>query len=391
MERTATLRSLHPLAWWGWAIGIGIAVNGTTNPLLLALVALAMIVVVLARRSDAPWARSVRAYLVLAGFVIGMRVIFQIVIGAKTGETVLLALPELPLPAWAAGIKLGGAVTAEALAGTGYDALRLAVMLLCIGAANSLASPRLALRSVPAALYEASVAVVVALNVAPQLIESGQRVQRARRLRGDTGRGVRALGPIALAVLADAIDRSMSLAAGMEARGFARTSGLPAKGALTGMITSVMVATLGGFLLLSTDLRGLATLLLVAGVIGTGWALRKAGARLAVTRYRPHPWGWRETLVVTSGGLATVVVLGIGGLDPDALSPAIAAFLQPTAFFPATDPLSWPQLSAPMLAVLILALAPLPLTVAARSRIPDAARTDVRTRSPRPAPELVGR
>jgi energy-coupling factor transport system permease protein len=96
-------------------------------------------------------------------------------------------------------------------------------------------------------------------------------------------------------------------------------------------------------------------------------------------------------LVVASGGLATVVVLGIGSLDPDALSPAIAAFMQPTAFFPATDPLSWPQLSAPMLAVLILALAPLPLTVAARSRIPDAARTDVRTRSPRPAPELVGR
>ena len=61
----------------------------------------------------------------------------------------------------------------------------LAVMLLCLGAANSLANPKQALRSVPAALYEASVAVVIALSVAPQLVESTQRVRRARRLRQD--------------------------------------------------------------------------------------------------------------------------------------------------------------------------------------------------------------
>jgi energy-coupling factor transport system permease protein len=389
MEGTQTLKSLHPLAWWGWAIGIGVAVNGTNNPLLLTLMALAMIVVVLARRSRAPWARSVRAYLMLAAFVIGMRVLFQVLIGAKGGQTVLLVLPELPLPVWAAGVRLGGTLTAEALASTGYDALRLAVMLACIGAANALASPRQALRSVPGALYEVSVAVVVALNVAPQLIESGQRVQRARRLRGNTARGLRALGPIALSVLADAIDRSLSLAAGMEARGFARTSKTPARGALLIMVSSSVLATFGGFLLLSTDLRLVAATLLIAGLVGAGWGLRRAGARLGVTRYRPHPWGWPETSVVAAGALAAVVVLGVGALDADALGPALAAFLEPQAFFPSTDPLIWPQLSIPMLAVVGLVLIPLPLTAPPRSRIPDAARCDVRTRSPRPAPELV--
>lgn len=390
-EGTQTLKPLHPLAWWAWAIGIGIAVNGTTNPLLLALIALAMILVVVTRRSQAPWARSVRVYLALAAIVIGTRVLFQIVIGAKAGQTVLFVLPQIPLPLWAAGIKLGGAVTAEALAFTLYDAFRLAVMLLCIGAANSLASPRQALRSVPAALYEASVAVVVALNVAPQLIESGQRVARARRLRGDTGKGLRSIAPIAISVLADSIDRSMALAAGMESRGFARTRGLPVRGSFALMITSNALATLGGFMLLGAaiEVRPAAIALLVVGILGTGLGLRLAGARLAVTRYRRTKWGVHESLVAGCGLAAMVIVLGVGGMDPDALTPAAAALFDPLAFAPSTDPLVWPQLNAWMLAVLALVLAPIPLTAGIASKVPDAARHDARTRSPRPNSELV--
>jgi len=364
-ERTDALRTLHPLAWWCWAIGIGLAVNGTTNPLLLILVALSMVTVVMLRRSDSPWARSVRAYLVLAAFVIGMRLFFQLLLGGGRGETVLFTLPSVPLPAWAAGIQLGGVVTAEAIAYTVYDALRLA------------------------ALYEASVAVVVALSVAPQLIESGQRIHRARRLRGDSSRGLRSLGRIALAVLADAIDRSMSLAAGMEARGFARTRGLHVRGALPLMLASVLSATTGGYLMLATDYRWLAAALMVAGVAGTGLGLRRAGARLAVTSYRPHPWQWRETLVAGCGVVAMLVVLGIGGLDPDQLGPALAAVLDPLAFFPSTNPLAWPQLNGWMLAVVALVLAPIPLTRTGLQRIPDAARTDVAVRSPRPRGRLA--
>ncbi|MCB0912775.1 MAG: energy-coupling factor transporter transmembrane protein EcfT, partial [Propionibacteriaceae bacterium] len=297
VERTETLTSLHPWAWWCWAIGIGIAVSGTTNPLLLALIATAVVAVVMLRRSDAPWARSVRVYLLLSLFVIGMRLFFQILLGGGHGETVLFTLPQVPLPDWAAGIQLGGPVTAEAIAGTLYDALRLAVMLLCIGAANALANPRQALRSVPAALYEASVAVVIALSVAPQLIESVQRVRRARRLRGSSSTSLKALGTIAMPVLADAVERSMALAAGMESRGFGRTRGLPVKGTLPLMLVSSMVATAGVFGLLSTDAWLPSVALLAAGLAGTLLGLRVAGRRLRVTACRPHPWRTRETLV----------------------------------------------------------------------------------------------
>ena len=379
-EGTAPLTSLHPWAWWCWAIGIGIAVSGTTNPLLLTLIATAMVAVVMLRRSSAPWARSVRAYLLLSVFVIGMRVFFQVLIGAGTGETVLFALPEIPLPEWAAGIRLGGPVTAEGLVYTIYDALRLAVMLLCIGAANALANPRQALRSVPAALYEASVAVVIALSVAPQLIESAQRVRKARRLRGDSAKGLRASGAIALPVLADAIERSMSLAAGMESRGFARTQGLPVKRTLPVMLVSVVIATLGAFLLLSTTYWQLALGLLVVGLVGTGLGLRAAGARLQVTHYRPHPWGWRATAVGASGLLTAALVLGAGWLDP-----------RGGGLFPSTDPLAWPDLTWPMLLAVTLVLVPIPLTVTPRLATVKSVRTDVRVRALRPRAESVSR
>jgi energy-coupling factor transport system permease protein len=392
-ERTGTLNRLHPWAWWCWAIGIGLAVNGTTNPLLLALVATAMVAVVLLRRTSAPWARSVRAYLLLACFVIGMRVFFQVLIGSGAGETVLFSLPEVPLPDWAAGIRLGGAVTAEGLVHTLYDALRLAVMLLCIGAANALANPRRALRSVPAALYEASVAVVVALSVAPQLIESAQRVRRARRLRGSTSTGLDALANIAMPVLGDAIERSIALAAGMESRGFGRTRGLPVKGTLPLMLGSVLVSVLGLFLLLSTSAWQPASILLLAGIAGTALGLKRAGRALRITAHRPDPWGWRESLVAAAGVAAAIIVLALGWLDPGGLSPALAGLLAPEALQPATDPLVWPELTAPMLAVVALVLAPLPLTRPHRPPVVTSQRNDARVRSlrPRVAPELVRR
>ena len=141
--------SVHPWAWWGWALAVATAASLTTNPLLLALLTLGVVAVALLRRTDDPWARSIGVYFAFAGIILAIRLAFQIVLGAGTGGTILMRLPELRLPEWAAGIRLGGPVSAEALVYTLYDSLRLVGMLVCLGAANALANPRRALRSVP--------------------------------------------------------------------------------------------------------------------------------------------------------------------------------------------------------------------------------------------------
>ena len=106
--------------------------------------------------------------------------------------------------------------------GAVYAGLQLATMLACVGAANALANPRRLLRAVPGALYEVGVAVVVALSFSPQLVEGVSRVRAARRLRGRPHTGLRGLRGVAMPVLEGALERSVDLAAAMDARGFGR-------------------------------------------------------------------------------------------------------------------------------------------------------------------------
>ena len=99
----------------------------------------------------------------------------------------LLDLPEVPLPDWVLGLHLLGPVTRESLLAGLYDGLRLGTIVICVGAANALANPKRLLRSVPAALHEVGTALVVAVTVLPQLVESARRVRAAQALRaGDT-------------------------------------------------------------------------------------------------------------------------------------------------------------------------------------------------------------
>ena len=154
---------------------------------------------------------------------IGLRVLTAGLLGGGvTGRVVLVRLPEVPLPAWTAGVRLGGPVTLEGLLAAAYDGLRLAAILACLGAANALASPRRLLRYVPATLYDVGTAVVVALTYAPQMVQDAGRVRAARRLRGHSTRGLRSIARLAVPVMAGALDRSLDLAASMESRGYGR-------------------------------------------------------------------------------------------------------------------------------------------------------------------------
>jgi energy-coupling factor transport system permease protein len=341
---------VHPWAWWVWAIGVAVAASLTTNPLLLGAILVCTTAVVLLRRPDDPWARSVSAYFALAGAVLAIRLVFTIAMGAATGSTVVFRLPELPLPAWAAGIRIGGPVTLEGLLYTVYDSLRLVAMLVAFGAANALSNPRRALRSVPAALSEASVAAVVALTVAPQLIESTQRVRRARRLRGGRSTGLSAVTGVVIPVFADAVDRSLCLASGMEARGFGatRTTRRP-PGLNVALIGAPLVACLGAFLLLGTGSTGVGAALLLGGTLGTFAALRLSGRELRATRYRPDPWGVSGWALA---GASALTVSAAGWLSAYAHTDAA----------PSTDPAVWPGVHPAMLVVMAGILAPLALT-----------------------------
>jgi energy-coupling factor transport system permease protein len=342
-------RWTHPGAWWVWALGLATAASRTTNPLVLALIVAVAGWVVSRRRPDAPWSRSYAVFLRLGLLVIAIRVAFTVLLGTGIGEHVLVTLPEIPLPDWMAGVSIGGPVTAEEVLLSVYLGMVLATMLACIGAANSLASPARLLASVPAALYEVGVAVVVAMTFAPQLVGDVARVRTARRLRGRSDRGVRAFLGSVMPVLEGALERAVDLAAAMDSRGYGRTGPVAPRVRRTAsalLLLGVVGVCLGVYAMLDGGTPGAVALpLLALGVVAGLVGMRLAGRRAIRTRYRPDPWALPEWLVSLSGVVPAVTMVVVSVLDPDVLVGA-------------TAPPTWPSLPlVPALAVVVAALA----------------------------------
>lgn len=315
---TRLARDLHPAAWWVWALGLATAATATLNPALLVLLVLVAGVTVAARRGDHPWSRAFRLYLLVGLVIVVLRVVVRILFGSGLGGTELLWLPRVPLPDWAAGISLLGPVTRESLLAGLYDGMRLATLVICVGAANALANPKRLLKTLPPALYEIGTAVVVAVTLLPQLADSLRRVRAARRLRGVPGGRVARLRGVVVPVLEDALERSLTLAAGMDARGYGRSGALTrGRRSTTGalLLLGLLGLCVGTYALLDlTAPRWLAVVGLVGGIALATLGLWSAGRRVHRTRYRPDPWALPETAVALSG---VAVAAGTRLLVPD--------------------------------------------------------------------------
>ncbi len=370
MTRPRPNRPVHPLAWWAWAACLAVSAMQTISPnpfLLLMIGAVACFVVASCRGND-PWSRSLAFFLRLGAVVILVRVVIEILFGQRgVPGHVLFTMPRVPLPSWAAAVSIGGAVTLESIITAVVLGLQIAVILVCFGAANSLVSPYRLLRCLPAALYEAGVAVTVALSFTPELVETIGSVRRARRMRGIPTKGLRGMRGIAVPVLEGALDRSLQLATSMDARGYGRRS--DARGAARTLATG---ATIVGLLLAAVGVYGVTDagsefglglpLIAAAAVLcAVGFAAR--GRRLQRSRYRPDRWGAPEWLIVGSG----VVALG---------TMTVAHALQLPGMVVSFVPLAAPPL--PLLPVAGILVAALPaFVVPARRPVPASSRREL--------------
>jgi energy-coupling factor transport system permease protein len=367
------------VAWWLWALGIMTTASLTTNPLIEGLLLAATTFVVVSRRDDGPWAKSFRLYAILGAAVFALRIVYRIVFGGGDGDHVLFTLPRIPLPSIAAGVRLLGPVSLESILSGAYDGLRLATIIVAVGAANSLASPRRLLRSLPAALYEIGTVLVVAVTVFPQLAESSVRVARARRLRipstaPRTWRArSRVVRGLVVPVLADSLDSAIALAASMDSRGFGRAASGSRRhrilAALTALV-SVACLMLFAYDLVSSTLPTVALgsvvtlhlrdLLVVAGLAAAFLSIRLSGDGVQRSRYRPDRWLLPELVTVACGFAPVVAIIAVGaGTDAPALFPTV---------LPTPD---IPTLPVVMLVAALVALLPSVLTPPALTAVSE--------------------
>ncbi len=337
-------RWTHPGAWWLWSLFLAVTASRTTNPLFLILLICVLALVV--HRRERPGGCTFTFFLRIAALIVVIRVLAQMLLGGAWGDTVIATLPSISLPVWAAGLRLGGPVVLEVILAGFYDGLRLATIILCIGAANALASPRRLLKSLPSALYEFGVSIVIALTFAPQLVQDIERVRTSRRLRGRATRGPRAFAGAALPVLHSALDQSIELAAAMDARGYGRMGqSHPRERRLVVVLigTALIAGALGLFGLMAAQLpAALSWSLALGALVSVAGALGLASRHRNRTVYRPDPWGRSEWMVVASSALTLVIVVATALSDPSGMNPP-------------TDPPTWPSLPLGALLALVSA------------------------------------
>jgi len=210
-----------------------------------------------------PFVTSLKIGLVLTV----MRVILAVGFGARTSGTVLVNLPSVSLPSWLAGVSIGGPVTTTVLIQALCQGLSLMAVLAIFGACSTLAPPQRLLASLPRAIYEVGLSLAIALAFLPELVASAQALKAARRLRGRPTKGLAGLRGTLVPIMEGALERSVTLAASMDARGFGRTR-QEREGTVGPLATlmSLVALIIGGAGLLA----GTGAVALWAGIFGAG-------------------------------------------------------------------------------------------------------------------------
>ena len=215
----------HPVLPWAWAgCAIALVISGRARSEFAPSLALITASVLIFFSTSIPQYRRRIFYLgsSLATFAIAIRMFIATLIGVPMPGSTLFTLPEITLPTFIVGIRLGGPVTSDRLLSALTESLVFAAIVISLSLANSIHPPHALLRALPNRLYGFGVATSIATSVTPQTASSISRVSHALRLRGDTSSGLARARRLLTPVLEESLERSIDLASALEVRGYGR-------------------------------------------------------------------------------------------------------------------------------------------------------------------------
>ncbi len=285
-------------AWVIWLLTMAVLTLMTRNPFYIVILLLIARVDQLA--CAIPGAGLKLRFWRLAFVVVALSILFNLLL-VHIGETVWATLPG---NWWV----IGGILTLEAAVYGAISGLILVTLLAVFLAFNSVIPASELIRLTPRALANIGLVVMIAITYVPETAEQLQRIREAQALRGHKIKGLRDWQPIVIPLLIGGLERAMSLAETMVARGYGATSNVRQSMTLQLGLLSALLLALGGWILTFwVDWAGWIMVLVGIGLLValSLWL----GRQVHHTRYRPRQWVWKDWAVVAGALIPLVLAL----------------------------------------------------------------------------------
>ena len=216
-------REIHPVLPWAWAGSVMVLVlaRRASSSFVIDLAVISSALVLYASTRIPEHRRNTfRLGFLVASSAVVIRMLVALIIGVPMPGRVIFTLPSIDLPDFLVGIRLGGPVTTERLTSALSESMTFAAIILAISIAHAWTTPHRLLKALPYRFYGFGLATSIATSITPQTATSISRVNQALRLRGDESSGARRARRIIMPVLEESLERSIDLAASLDARGY---------------------------------------------------------------------------------------------------------------------------------------------------------------------------
>jgi energy-coupling factor transport system permease protein len=335
----------HAGVWLVWALAAAACIELAPNPIYVALVIGIASVAVSIHARPGPYARAFPILLAVGVLFAVVRMVLTVATTHGVGD-ILFTTPHFGLPQLLGGFTVGGSVELPIILQSLAEGFAIVGVMGVFGAFNAVVSHSELVQSTPRAFYEVGLVVVVALAFVPSTLSAISDVRDADRARTGgrvirRGRLLRQIVP----VLELGLERAVTLAESMDARGFARAGASPRDRAAGWWGVASLLMLGGAFVALIGRSDTVAAVLGLGGAVGLGAAILLASSGTRRARYRPRRMSVADWCVAASTLLAPVAMASCSIVGDSSL-----------VWF--ANPLSWPALHVlPALALLPL-LAP---------------------------------
>lgn len=285
-------------AWVLWALATAILTILTRNPLYVFIILLATQLVSLRwQYAEAPLKLPLwRLALVIISFSTLFNLLF-----VHLGQTTLLTLPEgWPL--------LGGGLTLESAIYGATNGLMLLTLLVVFMTFSSVVPGGDLIYLTPRLFHSLGLVLLIALTYVPETRRHWQQIREAQAIRGHALHGWRDLRPVLLPLLVGGLERALSLAEVMVARGYGATAETRQPLLAQLILLLGLGATFSGWLL-GYWLGWPGWVLLGSGVLILLLLMWALGERNPARRYAERQWGWREGVLAATAVVPLLCLL----------------------------------------------------------------------------------